>query len=70
MARIWVVRVGIAALVCFVDAFDAVDGGDFADIDENGFELAAVDDFEAGVDARVQDDPDGLPDCECWSRRR
>src|SRR5438876_796324 len=36
-----------------VDAFDAYDARDSANVRKNGFELAAVDDFEAGVDAGV-----------------
>jgi hypothetical protein len=36
-----------------VDAFDAEDAGNFADIDEDGFELALVGDFEVGVNARI-----------------
>src|SRR5277367_900038 len=36
-----------------VDAFDAKDAGDFSNVGENGFELAAVDDFEAGLDAGI-----------------
>jgi hypothetical protein len=36
-----------------VDAFDAVDALDAAYAGEDGFELAAVGDFEAGVDAGV-----------------
>src|SRR5579885_720316 len=39
--------------VGLVDALDAEDAGDFADIEEDGFELAAVRDFEIGVNARV-----------------
>src|ERR1700756_2981948 len=37
-----------------VNAFHAVDAGNFANVGEDGFELAAVRNFEAGVDARVQ----------------
>jgi len=36
-----------------VDALDAEDAGDFPDVSENVFELAAVDDFEAGFDAGI-----------------
>src|SRR5882724_454527 len=36
-----------------IDAFYAENAGDFADIGENGLELAAVHDFQAGVNARV-----------------
>jgi len=36
-----------------VDAFDAQNAGDFADIDENGFELTLVGNFEIGVNAGV-----------------
>src|SRR5437016_7204706 len=36
-----------------VDAFDAENAGNFADIDEDGFELALVGNFEVSVDARV-----------------
>jgi len=49
--REWPVEV--ISLAGLVDAFDTDDTGDFADIDENGFELALVGDFEVGVDARV-----------------
>src|SRR5216683_1327248 len=40
-------------LAGLVDAFDAEDAGNFADIDEDRFELALVGNFEVGVDARV-----------------
>ncbi len=36
-----------------VNAFDSEDAGHFSNVGENGFELAAVDDFETGFDARV-----------------
>src|SRR5579872_782117 len=36
-----------------VDAFDAENTGHFSNVGENGFELAAVDNFEAGLDAGV-----------------
>src|SRR5437762_10634498 len=36
-----------------VDAFDAENTGNLADIDENGFELAPVGNFDVGVNARV-----------------
>jgi len=36
-----------------VDAFDAENAGNLADIDENGFELAPVGNFEVGINARV-----------------
>src|SRR5271154_4090366 len=36
-----------------VDAFDAENAGDSADVGANGFELAAVDNFQAGRDARI-----------------
>jgi len=40
-------------LAGLVDAFDAENAGNFADIDENGFELTPVGNFEVGVNARV-----------------
>ena len=40
-------------LAGLVDAFDAENAGNFADIDENGFELAPVRNFEVSVNARV-----------------
>src|SRR6266446_10804904 len=36
-----------------VDALDAENAGDFLNIDEDGFELAFIGDFEVGVNARV-----------------
>ena len=36
-----------------VDAFDAENAGNFLDIDEDGFELVLVGNFEIGVDASV-----------------
>lgn len=36
-----------------VDALDSENAGDFSNVRENGFELAAVDDFEAGLDAGI-----------------
>src|SRR5258706_4443525 len=36
-----------------VDAFDAEDAGNFADIDEDGFELALIGNFEIGVNAGI-----------------
>jgi hypothetical protein len=35
------------------DALNAINTGDFADIDEDGFELATVGNFEIGIDACV-----------------
>ena len=40
-------------LLRLIDAFDAVDALDFADVGEDGFELAAIDDFEIHIDLRV-----------------
>src|ERR1700724_1838659 len=37
-----------------VDALHTVHAGDFADIGEDGLELAAIGDFQAGVDARIR----------------
>src|ERR1700683_3033343 len=37
-----------------IDAFDTIDTSDFADTGEDGFELAAIDDFEVDVNLRVQ----------------
>jgi hypothetical protein len=36
-----------------VDALDAEHSGHFSNVGENGFELAAIDDFEAGFDAGI-----------------
>src|SRR5882757_4622111 len=36
-----------------VDAFHAKNAGDFFDVDQDGFELAFIGDFEVGVNARV-----------------
>ncbi len=36
-----------------VDAFDAENAGDFFNVDEDGFELALIRDFQVGVNARV-----------------
>src|SRR5271169_3203430 len=36
------------------DALDSVDAGNFANIDEDGFELALIGDFQIGVHAGVQ----------------
>ena len=36
-----------------VDTFDAEDAGNLADVGENCLELAAINDFEAGVNASV-----------------
>src|SRR5216684_4422898 len=36
-----------------VDAFDTENAGDFLNIDQDGFELAFIGDFEVGVNARV-----------------
>src|SRR6266481_10075485 len=36
-----------------VNAFDAEDSGNLANIDEDGFELALVGDLEIGVNARI-----------------
>src|SRR5260370_16085389 len=41
------------SLAGLVDAFDAENAGNFADIDEDGFELTAVGDFQIGVNAGV-----------------
>src|SRR5260370_26909096 len=41
------------SLAGLVDAFDAENAGNFADIDEDGFELTAVGDFQLGVNAGV-----------------
>src|SRR5260370_3815097 len=46
-------RAGVISLAGLVDAFDAEDAGYFADIDENGFELAFIGNFEVGVNTRV-----------------
>src|SRR5260370_8470278 len=37
-----------------VDTLHIIHAGDFADIGEDGLELAAIGDFQAGVDARVR----------------
>src|SRR5450755_951655 len=37
-----------------VDPLDAVDTGDASDIDEDGFQLALVGNFQAGFDASIQ----------------
>jgi len=36
-----------------VNAFDAEDAGHFSNVGENSFELAAVDNFQAGFDAGI-----------------
>src|SRR6266481_9332794 len=41
------------SLAGLVDAFDAENAGNFADIDEDGFKLTAVGDFQIGVNAGV-----------------
>src|SRR5713226_3009817 len=41
------------SLAGLVDAFDAENAGNFADIDEDGFQLTAVGDFQIGVNAGV-----------------
>src|SRR5712692_6107406 len=41
------------SLAGLVDAFDAENAGNFADIDEDGFELPAVGDLQIGVNAGV-----------------
>src|SRR5260370_5174585 len=46
-------RAGVISLAGLVDAFDAEDAGYVADIDENGFELALIGNFEVGVNTRV-----------------
>src|SRR5712691_201832 len=46
-------RAIVISVAGLVDAFDAQDAGNFADIDEDGFELALVGNFEIGVNARV-----------------
>src|SRR5229473_7722409 len=43
----------VGSMARLVDAFDAEDAGNFADIDEDGFELSLIGNFQIGVNARI-----------------
>src|SRR5229473_2457367 len=43
----------VGSMARLVDAFDAEDAGNFADVDEDGFELSLIGDFQIGVNARI-----------------